>query len=431
MGQILFKNLELLNVIEGTLKSGLQVLVQDDQIVEVGQGAARSQKSEVIDLDGRTLMPGLIDCHTHILGWAWGLWGPPKNLPSFATAYASDILRRQLMRGFTTVRDTGGADLGHKQAVDHGLFQGPRLFVSGRAISQTGGHGDARAQAELCEPCGCVHLTGGLSRLADGVSEVRRAVRDEIRLGADQIKIMAGGGIASAADPIDQLQYSMEELRAAVDEAERSHTYVAAHVYTAEGIARCIEAGIRTIEHGNMIDERVAGMMARAGAFLVPTLVTHRNIQRNGRQRGFPEEAMRKNEYVLASGTRALEIAQAAGVKMAYGTDLASTPDMQSEEFLVRGEVLSPAEVIRSATVNGAEVVRMQGRLGVVAPGALADLIVVDGDPLQDLGLFQDQGAHIPVIMKNGQFVKNDLINSSGSRKTERLPGNRTVTEAT
>ena len=140
---------------------------------------------------------------------------------------------------------------------------------------------------------------------------------------------------------------------------------------------------------------------------------------------------MQKNAQVLASGTQALEIAKAAGVKMAYGTDLASTPDMQSEEFLVRGEVLSPAEVIRSATVNGAEVVRMQGRLGVVAPGALADLIVVDGDPLQDLGLFQDQGAHIPVIMKNGQFVKNDLINSSGSRKTELLRGNRTVTEAT
>ena len=354
-------------------------------------------------------MPGLIDCHTHIIGWAWGLWGPPKNLPSYASAYGGKIMRGQLMRGFTTIRDTGGADLGHKMAVEQGLFLGPRIFVSGRTISQTGGHGDGRASADQTDPCGCAYLQGGIGRVADGVAEVRRAIRDELRLGADQIKIMAGGGIASAADPIDQLQYSTEEIEAAVDEATRSHTYVMAHVYTAAGVRRCIAAGVRTIEHGNMIDETGARMMVKAGAFLVPTLVTHRNIERNGKARGFPDWAMVKNREVLASGTRALEIASRAGVKMAYGTDLASTPDMQSEEFLVRGEVLSPADVIRSATLHGAEVVRMVGKLGVIAPGAFADLIVVDGNPLDDLNLFQDQGAHIPLIMKDGVIVKNAL----------------------
>ena len=393
------------------LRSGHELLVDGRVIKTVAKGRIQAKSATVIDLKGRTLMPGLIDCHTHVIGWAWGLWGPPKNLPSFASAYAGKIMHGQLMRGFTTIRDTGGADLGHKMAVDQGLFLGPRMFVSGRTISQTGGHGDGRGAAELTDPCACAYLAGGIGRVADGVAEVRRVIRDELRLGADQIKIMAGGGIASQSDPIDQLQYSTEEIEAAVDEATRSNTYVMAHVYTAAGIRRCIQAGVRTIEHGNMIDEAGARMMVKANAYLVPTLVTHRNIERNGKARGFPEWAMAKNRDVLASGTKALEIAARAGVKMAYGTDLASTPDMQSEEFLVRGEVLSAAEVIRHATLYGAEVVRMDGKLGVIAPGAFADMIVIDGNPLKDLGLFQEQGAHIPLIMKDGVIVKNALEN--------------------
>ena len=223
-------------------------------------------------------MPGLIDCHVHIMVPAMGgrISAYPEVLPSFQAAVAGDVLRDILMRGFTTVRDAAGADAGHREAVEQGLFTGPRLFVCGRAISQTGGHGDARSPADLASPCACVHLVGGLCRIADGVTEVRQAVRDEIRLGADQIKVMAGGGVASPADPIDQLQYSDDELAAAaVDEAGRSHTYVLVHAYTAEAIKRSVRAGARTIEHGNMIDEEAAAMMARAGAFLVPTLVTY------------------------------------------------------------------------------------------------------------------------------------------------------------
>jgi imidazolonepropionase-like amidohydrolase len=412
MTDILFRNFAMLEPRDGALQSGYQLLVRGQHIAELRPGAIDDAGARVVDLGGRTLMPGLIDCHVHIMVPAMGgrISAYPNVLPSFQAAVAGDVLRGILMRGFTTVRDAAGADAGHREAVEQGLFTGPRLFVCGRAISQTGGHGDARSRADLSSPCACVHLVGGLCRIADGVTEVRQAVRDEIRLGADQIKVMAGGGVASAADPIDQLQYSDDELAAAVDEAGRSQTYVLVHAYTADAIKRSILAGVRSIEHGNMIDEEAAAMMVRAGAFLVPTLITYRAHQRLGDAIPRAPGEMEKIRSVLEAGVRSLEIAAHAGVKMAFGTDCFRTrTEFQTEEFLVRAEVLKAADIIRSATTVAAEVLRMEGRLGTLAPGALADLIAVDGDPLGDLGLFQDEGAHIPMIMKDGQFYKNTL----------------------
>ena len=406
MADILFKNLALLDPHKGKLLTGYQVLVEGGRITKVEKGQIRT-KARTIDCGGRTLMPGLIDCHNHISTQI--IAGPPSMLPSLNTANALVTLGRMLNRGFTTVRDTGGADLGHKQSIEKGLFPGPRLFVSGRTISQTGGHGESRTRADMRELCGCVHLEGGAGRVADGVDEVRRAVRDEIRLGADQIKMMASGGIASASDPIEQLQYSMEELRASVDEARRSNTYCMAHCYPDESISRCVEAGIRTIEHGNFLGDRTARMMAKAGAYLVPTLVCFRLLDQTGRKIGYNDEQMEKCKLVLSSGTRSLESAMKAGVKIAYGTDIAYWHDHQSEEFLVRSEVQEAADIIRSATTIGAEVLRMDGKLGVVAPGACADIIVVDGNPFDDLGLFQEQGKYLPVIMTNGRVHKNTL----------------------
>ena len=412
MTDILFRNFAMLEPRAGALQSGYQLLVRGQHIAELRPGAINEAGARVVDLGGRTLMPGLIDCHVHIMVPAMGgrISAYPNVLPSFQAAVAGDVLRGILMRGFTTVRDAAGADAGHREAVEQGLFTGPRLFVCGRAISQTGGHGDARSRADLSSPCACVHLVGGLCRIADGVTEVRQAVRDEIRLGADQIKVMTGGGVASAADPIDQLQYSDAELAAAVDEAGRSHSYVLVHAYTADAIKRSIHAGVRSIEHGNMIDEEAAAMMVRAGAFLVPTLITYRAHQRLGDAIPRAPGEMEKIRTVLEAGVRSLEIAARAGVKMAFGTDCFRTrTEFQTEEFLVRAEVLKAADIIRSATTVAAEVLRMEGRLGTLAPGALADLIAVDGDPLGDLGLFQDEGAHIPMIMKDGQFYKNTL----------------------
>ncbi len=408
MTDIVFKNFKLLDPEVGTLESGQQVRVNGNTIAEVSPSVDHSPDAEIIDLGDRTLMPGLIDCHNHISREI--LAGPPSMLPSLSAARTSSVLYDMLMRGFTTLRDAAGADLGHKEAVEKGYFVGPRLFVAGKSISQTGGHGDHRVRADQSEPCACVHLGPGIGRVADGISEVRKAVRDEIRLGADQIKMMASGGIASASDPIDQLQYSTEEMEAIVDEAARSNTYVMAHAYPDAAIRRCVEAGVRTIEHGNMLGPETAKLMAEKGAYLVPTLVAFRCIQRYGPETGYNDEQMEKNEKVLAAGTQALLVAKEAGVKVAFGTDIAFWHEHQCEEFLIRGEVLEPIDIIRSATIIGAEVVRMVGRLGVVKPDAFADLIVVDGNPLDDLGLFQDQGAHIPVIMANGKLVKNALI---------------------
>jgi imidazolonepropionase-like amidohydrolase len=406
MTALLFRNFALLDVVDGVLRSGYQVLVRDGRIEAVEHGLIAAQDAEEIDLGGRTLMPGLIDCHVHMAPGA--VLNQPRLPLSFVAARGVMWLRQMVNRGFTTARDAGGADAGYRQAVERGISVGPRLFVAGRAISQTGGHGDKRWPSE--DGCACGASTGSLARIADGVPEVRKAVRDELRMGADHIKVMAGGGVSSASDSIGHLQYSDEEMRAIVDEARRQNTYCMAHVYTAEGIRRAVELGIRTIEHGNFLDEDAARTMAAHGAFLVPTLVTYRVDGANGKAIGFTDETIAKNTEVLSAGTRSLEIAAAAGVRIAYGTDLAYSPKLhQPEEFLVRAEVQAPADILRSATVIGAEVLRMEGKIGVVAPGAYADLLVVDGNPLENLGVLQNEGHHMAAILKDGRFVKNRL----------------------
>ncbi|MDP6174651.1 MAG: amidohydrolase family protein, partial [Rhodospirillales bacterium] len=278
----MFKNFALLDVTSGVLRSGYNLLISGGKIAALEDGAISAGGAPEIDLGGRTIMPGLIDCHVHIHPLI--LPSAAQMLPSLISAHAFATLGDMLARGFTTVRDAGGADAGHRQAVERGLARGPRLFVSGRAISQTGGHGDPRNPADQIDPCACAaHLSSfGFGRIADGVAEVRKAVRDEIRQGADQIKLMAGGGVISLSDPIDQLQYSDEEIAAIVDEAHRSHKYVMAHVYTAKGIRRCVEHGVRTVEHANLIDDETARFAAEAGAYMVPNLICYDNLNKRG-----------------------------------------------------------------------------------------------------------------------------------------------------
>lgn len=411
MSEVLLKNFALFEPAEGRLASGYQVLIRGRVIASVRRGRIPAPGAETWDLKGRTLMPGLVDCHVHACMPPTGMVGPPTILPSLITARASSLLREMLMRGFTTVRDGCGADAGHRQAVEQGHFLGPRLFVSGRAISQTGGHADMRNRADQSEVCGLGMVNHHLGRVADGVPEVRKAVREELRLGANQIKLMAGGGVGTAGDPIDQLQYSTEEIEAIVDEANRSHTYVMAHAYTAAAIRRCVGAGVRTIEHGNLLDEGTAALMAKAGTYLTPTLVVYRAIARYGREMSaWTDDLLEKAARVEASGARSVELAARAGVRMAFGTDLGWVhPERQSDEFQILGEALSPADVLRSATVVGAEVVGMVGKIGTIAPGAFADLVAVDGDPLQDLGVLGGQGDGLALILKEGQIVKNRL----------------------
>jgi imidazolonepropionase-like amidohydrolase len=407
---VLFRSARLLDPTQAELQDGVSVLVEGARIREVSARAIRAPGAAVVDVDGRTLMPGLIDCHVHVFLPEVNIRALEAVPLTLMTARAAPLLRAMLDRGFTTVRDAGGADWGIREAVERGYLVGPRLFIAGRAIGQTSGHGDPRRRTDPGGTCPTGNAMVFTLAIADGVSEVRRAVREQLRQGADHIKIMVSGGVASPYDPLDSLQYTTDEIRAAVEEAAAFHRYVCAHAYPAAAIARAVECGVRVIEHGNLIDAPTATRMAETGAFLVPTLVAYDAIGRHGAQFGMGPESLEKNRRVLEAGLRSLELAQRAGVPMAYGSDLLGQlqPD-QSREFLLRGEALSPREIIRSATVVGAELLGRPAELGVIAPGALADLLVVDGDPLTDLGVLQDQGAHLPVIMQAGRFHRNRL----------------------
>jgi imidazolonepropionase-like amidohydrolase len=410
MTSILFRNLRLLDPRWDDARDGYEVLVEGDRIREVSDKPVKAAAARVVDCGGRTLMPGLIDCHVHVYLVELGLARLEAMPLTLLTAKASKLMREMLDRGFTTVRDTGGADWGIKEAVETGVLAGPRLFISGRPISMTGGHGDSRRRTAVDEACKCCNALSFVLETADGADGVRKAVREQMRQGADQIKIFVSGGVASPWDPLESLQYSPAEIAAAVEEAHNFGRYVLAHAYTPEAITRAVTAGVRTIEHGNLIDDAAARLMAERGALLVANLVAYYAMKERGRSFGMSADQLAKNDLVIDGGLRSLEIAKRAGVPVAYGSDLLGQLQVdQSREFLLRSEVLSPLEIIRQATLVGADVVRQSDKLGMIEPGAFADLIVVDGDPLKDLGLFQDQGAHLSAIMKGGVFHKNRL----------------------
>ncbi|HEY2133040.1 MAG TPA: amidohydrolase family protein, partial [Acetobacteraceae bacterium] len=384
----------------------VNVLVEDGRIREVSDKPIAAASARVIALGGRTLMPGLIDCHVHIVAIVAGL-GLNATLPdSLVAARSIKLQREMLMRGFTTVRDVGGADHGQVVASEEGTVLGPRLIISGKALSQTGGHCDFRGRFNAAPNPFSTRL-GSLGRLCDGVPEVRRAAREEIKAGARFIKIMANGGVASPTDPIHFLGFAREEIQAAVEEAENAGTYVSAHLYTDAAIRRAVECGVHSLEHCNLIEADTARFAAGRGAFAVPTLVTYDKLSEEGEALGIGPEAVGKVDNVRLAGMKSLEIMRDARLTMAYGTDLLG--DMhrhQSEEFVIRGRVLPAQEVIASATSIAARLCRMEGQIGVIAPGAHADLIVVDGNPLADLSLLTGQGRHMPLVMKAGVLVK-------------------------
>ena len=410
MSQTLFRNLNLLDPRWDAARGGYEVLVEGDTIREVSSKPIKSKAERIIDCGKRTLMPGLIDCHVHVFLTEVNI----RNLESvpltLLTAKASELMRGMIDRGFTTVRDTGGADWGIKTAVESGLIAGPRLFISGRAIGPTGGHSDSRRRTDQGASCGCCNAMVYCMAIADGADEVRKLVREQMRQGADQVKIMCSGGVASPYDPLDSLQFSDAEIAAATDEAKNFGRYVLAHAYSPEAITRAVSNGVRTIEHGNLIDDKAARLLKSKGGYMVANLVTYFEMKDRAAQFGMSADQLAKNDVVLEGALRSLEICKKAGVKVGYGTDLlGQLQTEQSREFVLRAQVLKPIEIIRQATVIGAEILRQEGKLGVVEPGAYADLIVVDGDPLKKLELFLDQGRHLPAIMKAGRFHKNEL----------------------
>jgi len=330
--------------------------------------------------------------------------------PTYMAVKSTVVLRGMLMRGFTTVRDVAGGDYGMRDAVNAGYAPAPRLFVGGRAISQTGGHGDFRNRTDSGYTCACCTGLSLFATIADGLSEVIKATREELRRGADHIKIMLNGGVASPNDPLESLQYRDDEISAIVEEAKRWGVYACAHAYLDAAIETGVRLGVRTIEHGNFISDATAKLMKDKDAFLVPTLIVYQKNKELGAASGKSAESLRKNDQVLAAGLQSLETCKRHDVAIGYGSDLSMhTQSFQCDGLRLHAQALSNADVIRSATLVNAAILRQQGKLGEIIPGAIADLLVVDGDPYETLEIFDGEGSHLLGIMQEGRFVKNLL----------------------
>ena len=293
----------------------------------------------------------------------------------------------------------------------HGLLVGPRLRVPGLALSQTGGHSDNRPVTVMSQTGQVLqhHNMGQqLGRIADGIDECRRAARDELRKGAHHVKIMAGGGVASPTDPIENTQYSAGEIEAICEEAAAWHTYVMAHTYTPAAIRMAVNAGVRTVEHCNLIDKETAELVAEKSAFHVPTNITYYALNKYGREFGLPEVSIEKLKAVVDAGLHALELTSRAGVRIGFGTDLlGACHRFQSNEFSLSAEVLGNFEAIATSLNTAAEIMYLDDEIGKLQPGYRADLIVVEGDPLSDIHCLEDDGKRIPLVMKDGQIFKN------------------------
>jgi len=411
MGRLLIDNVRPFDSRRGTVGLPSRIVVEGARIAEVTTEPRQVDGARRIDGGGRVALPGLIDAHVHVTAYMHDLMGQALKPPSLIVAESSRILRDMLRRGFTTVRDAAGADFGLQEAVAKGLFEGPRLFIAGFPVSQTGGHADMRPkgvrQREVF--CTCAGL-GLIGAIADGVGEVRRAVREQVRNGANQIKIMAGGGISSPSDPLEGTQFSLEELRAACEEAEAANLYAMAHAYSPRAVTRAVQAGVRSIEHGNLIDRATARVMKSEGAFLVPTLSTYAALADEGERLGWSAEMLAKLATVSAQGIESVQLAMAEGVPVVFGTDLLGhMHSRQSGEFDLRAPAMSPVQMLQSATFTAAQLLREEGRLGELTAGAWADVLLVDGDPTRGLSMLTHPDEGIRVIVQAGRTVKNLL----------------------
>jgi imidazolonepropionase-like amidohydrolase len=405
------RNANVFDSAAGRLRPNSTIVIEGEHIVAVTSEPIQVDDARVIDAGGRVVLPGLIDAHVHVVAASHDLVGLALQPPSLVSAQSSRIMHGMLMRGFTTVRDAAGADFGLQEAVERGLFEGPRLFIAGFPISQTGGHADMRPKGVRSREmfCACAGL-GLIGAIADGVGEVRRAVREQVRNSANQIKIMAGGGISSPTDPIDGTQFSIEELRAACEEAEAANLYAMAHAYSPRAVTRAVQAGVRSIEHGNLIDEATAKVMKSHGAYLVPTLSTYTALADEGQRLGWSAAMLDKLEVVKARGIEAVRIARAEGVPVVFGTDLLGhMHDRQSGEFDLRTAAMPPVEALQSATSVAAQLMRQEGKIGQLVAGAFADLLVVDGDPTRSLAMLTGPHEGLRLVMKGGRTVRSSL----------------------
>jgi imidazolonepropionase-like amidohydrolase len=383
------------------------VTVADGKIAEITTSAATPPDDAlVIDCGGRFLIPGLIDAHAHVVAVEYGLSHPVGNVDaSLGVLMIAQRMEAMLQLGITTVRDAGGADRGLKEAVRQGYIRGPRMLISNKALSQTGGHGDHRpriGREQLPDPVDVSHV------IADGVDEVRRAAREQFRMGADQIKIMAGGG-ALSGDRLLSSQYSVAELAAVVEEADAVFATVMAHALSPRAIDNCIAAGVHSIEHGNFLTEQNAKDMAANNVYLVPTVMVYENAAARWQELGFSPEIAEKMRLGADAGRTALETAQRAGVQIGFGGDLLGRYfDQIGRGLAIQAEVMGARAALTAATRTNANLIGLGDQIGTVQPGKLADLLVVDGDPLRQPQLFTDP-ANIMLVLKDGNVYRDTL----------------------
>ncbi len=415
MARLALVNARVFDSAAGVLRPHSTVVIEGERVVAVTDEPVKVDDAQVIDTGGRVVLPGLIDAHVHVTASSHDLAGLALQPASLVGAHSSRIMRDMLHRGFTTVRDAAGADFGLQEAVAAGLYEGPRLFIAGQPISQTGGHADQRPKGVRSEFfCSCAGL-GLAGAIADGVGEVRRAVREQVRNGANHVKIMAGGGISSPTDPIDGTQFAMDELCAAVEEAEAANLYALAHAYSPRAVSRAVRAGVRSIEHGNLVDEATVRLMKTHGTYLVPTLATYAALGVEGLRLGWSPAMMDKLQRVQSRGVDALRMAHAEGVPIAFGTDLLGhMHERQLTEFTLRSAAMSPVEVLQSATIVAARLMRQESTIGQLRPGAHADLLVVDGDPTQDASVLAAGASAIRLLMQGGRTVRSNLADAQG-----------------
>jgi imidazolonepropionase-like amidohydrolase len=415
----LFRNVRIFDGTSPDLSEPSHVLVRGSTIAQISPAAGPAADGAgftVIDGGGRVLMPGLIDAHWHAAYTTLPAAVAMTADAGYVQLVAGRDAAATLLRGFTSVRDTGGPTFGLKRAIDEGVVLGPRIYPSGAFISQTGGHADFRLRHEV--PRGSAGWLSygemvGAAALADGVAEVTRAVREQLMLGASQIKLMAGGGVSSPHDPIDVTQYTFDEMRAAVEAAENWGTYVLVHAYTPRAIQQAVRAGVRCIDHGQLADEPTVELLAEKGIWwsLQPLLGdTDAAAQPTS-------ELQAKAREVFAGTDRAYSLAKKHGVRLAWGTDVLFDARLAERQGALLARMVrwfSPAEVLKMATADNAALLALSGprnpypgKLGVVEEGALADLLLVDGDPLENIKLLEDPASNLAVIMKGGQVVKN------------------------
>ncbi len=410
MTMTLIQNAQVFDGYSETLQER-DVLVEDGRIKEIGQRLSANSANR-IDLAGQTLMPGLIDAHVHVYASELNLTSNMRRPWTYLAQYAHGFLQNMLSYGVTSIRDVGGGDYGLAQALANGLVTGPRLFYGGRIIAATGGHADWRPGQEDDHDhhlCNCGTIDQKLAVLADGPDAVLKAVRDELRRGADHIKILASGGVASPNDPVDNLQMTDAEITTICDEVNRHGHYVAAHCHPAAAIERSVRLGVRTIEHGTLIDEPTAAFVAERGAYIVPTMAVIFAFYEDGAQFGLPAASVKKIGEVVGHAQSGMELMKRAGCKIGFGSDLLGPQHTRhGSEFTLRKEVFTPLEILRQATSMNAEILKRSGDIGCVKEGARADLIAVRGNPLEDIELLAAQGRNLSLIMRDGLLHKNE-----------------------